>query len=102
MPDGLWRRIEPLLPKPERRRRFPGRNRIPDRQVLCGILSVLHTEIQWEFLPGLTGSCFCLCRLPWPSSACCLSEALGTLGIHCHRMGHLSPTPIESMGLSWV
>jgi transposase len=49
--DGLWQRIEPLLPKPERNPRHPGRKRISDRQVLCGILFVLHTGIQWEFLP---------------------------------------------------
>ncbi|WP_425435370.1 transposase [Micromonospora pattaloongensis] len=43
MPDGLWQRIEPLLPKPERNPWYPGRKRIPDRQVLCAILFVLHT-----------------------------------------------------------
>jgi transposase len=55
VPDGLWQRIEPLLPKLERNRRYPGRRRIPDRQVLCGILFVLHTGIQWEFLPQELG-----------------------------------------------
>ena len=55
MPDGLWQRIEPLLPKPERNPRYPGRKRLPDRQVLCGILFVLHTGIQWEFLPQELG-----------------------------------------------
>jgi transposase len=55
VPDGLWQRIEPLLPKPERNPRHPGRKRIPDRQVLCGILFVLHTGIQWEFLPQELG-----------------------------------------------
>jgi transposase len=28
-----------------------GRTPLPDRQVLCGILYVLHTDIQWEYLP---------------------------------------------------
>lgn len=55
VPDGLWQRIEPLLPKPERDPRHPGRNRLADRQVLCGILFVLHTGIQWEFLPQQLG-----------------------------------------------
>ncbi|GAA2341651.1 hypothetical protein GCM10010170_025260 [Dactylosporangium salmoneum] len=56
VPDGLWQRMEPLLPKPvPRDPRRPGRNRIPDRQVLCGILFVLHTGIQWEFLPQELG-----------------------------------------------
>lgn len=35
----------------ERRFRHPGRKRLPDRRVLCGILYVLHTGIQWEYLP---------------------------------------------------
>jgi transposase len=56
VPDGLWQRMEPLLPKPvPRDPRRPGRKRIPDRQVLSGILFVLHTGIQWEFLPQELG-----------------------------------------------
>jgi transposase len=56
VPDGLWQRIEPLLPKPvPRDPRRPGRKPIPDRQVLSGILFVLHTGIQWEFLPQELG-----------------------------------------------
>ena len=53
--DGLWTRIEPLLPVVERRHRYPGRKRIPDRQVLTGILFVLKTGIQWEHLPQEMG-----------------------------------------------
>ncbi|WP_374938440.1 IS5 family transposase, partial [Streptomyces sp. Ru62] len=53
--DELWERIEPLLPKRERRFRYPGRKPLPDRQVLCGILYVLHTDIQWEYLPKELG-----------------------------------------------
>lgn len=48
-------RIEPLLPKVQRRFRNPGRRRLPDREVLCGILYVLHTGIQWEHLPQELG-----------------------------------------------
>jgi transposase len=55
VPDGLWERIEPLLPKVERRYRHPGRRRLSDRQVLCGILFVLYTAIPWEFLPQELG-----------------------------------------------
>ena len=55
MPDELWQRIEPLLPVRPRRFRSPGRSRLPDRQVQCGILFVLHTGIQWEFLPQELG-----------------------------------------------
>jgi len=42
VPDGLWERIEPLLPKVERRYRYPGRKRLSDRKVLCRILFVLY------------------------------------------------------------
>jgi transposase len=49
--DELWERIEPLLPKVERRFRFPGRKRLPDRLALQGILFVLHTGIAWRHLP---------------------------------------------------
>lgn len=53
--DDLWKRIEPLLPKRERRFKYPGRKPVPDRQVLCGILFVLQTGIQWEHLPQALG-----------------------------------------------
>jgi hypothetical protein len=41
--DARWERIEPLLPKVERRFRLPGRRRVPDRQALQGIWFVLYT-----------------------------------------------------------
>ena len=53
--DELWERIEPLLPKVERRFRYPGRKRLPDRQALQGILFVLHTGISWTHLPPELG-----------------------------------------------
>ncbi len=53
--DGLWERIEPLLPVVERRFRHPGRQRRDDRKALCGILFVLYTGIPWEFLPQELG-----------------------------------------------
>ncbi len=28
--DALWQRVEPLLPKKERRSRYPGRKRLPE------------------------------------------------------------------------
>jgi transposase len=49
--DELWELVAPLLPKVERRFRFPGRKRLPDRQALQGILFVLHTGIAWRHLP---------------------------------------------------
>jgi len=53
--DELWELVEPLLPTRERRFRYPGRKRLPDRQCLCGILFVLHTGIPWQDLPAELG-----------------------------------------------
>ena len=49
--DELWELIRPLLPRKERRPRFPGRKRLSDRAALSGILFVLHTGIAWRHLP---------------------------------------------------
>jgi len=54
--DGPWERIAPLLPVVQRHYRHPGRKRLEDRKVLCGILFLLHTGIRWEFLPQELGS----------------------------------------------
>lgn len=55
MSEELWERVEPLLPKRERRYRYPGRKPVPDREALCGILFVLYNDIQWEHLPQELG-----------------------------------------------
>ncbi|GGW96912.1 hypothetical protein GCM10010341_17880 [Streptomyces noursei] len=52
--DELWALVEPLLPKPGPKL-VEGRPRVPVRQALCGILFVLHTGIQWEYLPQELG-----------------------------------------------
>ncbi|MDG5807610.1 IS5 family transposase [Streptomyces ossamyceticus] len=52
--DELWSLVEPLLPEPGPKL-VEGRPRVPDRQALCGILFVLHTGIQWEYLPQELG-----------------------------------------------
>jgi transposase len=52
--DALWELVEPSLPVKERRFRYPGRRRLPDRQALQGILFVLHTVISWT-LPAELG-----------------------------------------------
>jgi len=64
--NELWSRIEPLLPKVERRFRYPGRKRLPDRQALQGILFVLCTGIAWRHLPpelGFGGGSTCHRRM---------------------------------------
>lgn len=53
--DELWEIVEPLIPKVERRYRYPGRKRIPDRKALTGILYVLKSGIPWEELPQEMG-----------------------------------------------
>jgi transposase len=55
VPDALWERIEPLLPK------YPvsaegGRPRLSLRKVVTGILYVLHTGCQWKAMPREFGS----------------------------------------------
>lgn len=50
--DALWARIEPLLPKPPRKRfRTMGRPRVADRAALTGILFILRTGMPWQMLP---------------------------------------------------
>jgi transposase len=54
--DELWKRIEPLLPKPKaRREKYPGRKPVPDRAALSGIVFVLHTGLRWRDLPAEMG-----------------------------------------------
>ena len=53
--DDLWVRIEPLLPKKRRRKRYTGRRPLEDRLVLSGILFVLRSGIPWEMLPKEMG-----------------------------------------------
>ena len=62
--DSFWERIEPLLLKVDRRFRYPGRKRLPDRQALQGILFVLYTGIAWRHLPlGFGSGSTCYRRL---------------------------------------
>jgi transposase len=53
--DVLWGIVEPLLPKVDRRFRYPGRKRVDDRVALQGILFVLKTGIPWEDFPKERG-----------------------------------------------
>lgn len=57
VPEVLWQKVQPLLPKHKNRHRFGGgRPRVPDRQALDGILFVLRTGSQWNALTE-TGIC---------------------------------------------
>jgi len=54
--ESLWILIEPVLPPPKpRRKKYPGRKPISNRQALTGILFVLRTGIPWEYLPQEMG-----------------------------------------------
>ena len=55
VPETLWREVEPLLPAPERRFRYPGRKRYSERACLEGILTVLRWGIPWKELPQAAG-----------------------------------------------
>ena len=54
--DELWSIVEPLLPKPKRRRkRNAGRRPMDPRKALTGILFVLRSGIPWGMLPQEMG-----------------------------------------------
>ena len=57
IPEWLWKRIEPLLPKHiNRHPEKGGRPRVPDRKAMDGIFFVLRTGCQWNALND-TGIC---------------------------------------------
>lgn len=55
VPESLWQRLEPLLPK-YRVSCEGGRPRLPLRKVVAGILYVLRTGSQWKAMPREFGS----------------------------------------------
>ena len=55
IPEELWQRVEPLLPR-YRRSRKGGRPRLELRRVLDGIFYVLRTGCQWKAAPPEFGS----------------------------------------------
>jgi len=50
--DEQWELIEPLFPKPRRRKDNRGRLWVSNRACLEGILWILQTGAAWRFLPG--------------------------------------------------
>ena len=54
--DDLWALVAPLIPQRRRRRGHRhGREPIPDRAVLTGILYVLRSGVPWQMLPKEMG-----------------------------------------------
>jgi transposase len=54
LPEDLWKRLEPWIPKPKENRhvQYAGRKATEPRRVLAGILFVLRTGIPWRWLPA--------------------------------------------------
>lgn len=54
LPDALWKRLEPLIPRLKENRyvQFAGRKPSEPRRVVAGILFVLRTGIPWRWLPA--------------------------------------------------
>ena len=54
LPDDLWRRMEPLIPRQRRKRRglFAGRKPEDPRKIMAGIIFCLKTGVPWEYLPA--------------------------------------------------
>ena len=106
--DELWGRIGPLLPKVERRFRYPGRKRLPDRQALQGILFVLHTGIAWRHLPlelGFGGGSTCYRRLDewqragvWGACTSCCSRSCERPARSNGREQSLTPATCKPKG----
>ena len=55
IPEALWRRLEPLLPKYQPSPKG-GRPRVNPRHVVDGIFYLLRTGCQWKALPKPFGS----------------------------------------------
>jgi transposase len=92
--DRLWEQVEPLIPKVERRFRYPGRRRVSDRACLEGILYVLRHGIPWRALPrfeGLPSGQTCWRRLDQWEKA----------GVWSRLMLGLQGLLVEAEGVDW-
>jgi transposase len=122
--DQLWKRLEPLVPTPARRYRFPGRRRVDNRAALEGILFMVRAGIRWNDLPtttsGVSGAT-CWRRLKecheagvWQRlhetllaelRSADLLELAHTVVDSSHlraRKGGISPVPARSTGTGWA
>ena len=94
VPERLWAEIEPLIPRVERRFRYPGRKRVDDRACLEGILYVLRHAIPWRALPRLDGL---------PSGPTCWRrlDEWEKAGVWPQLMGRLQQLLAEAEGIDW-
>lgn len=94
VPDRLWREVEPLIPRVERRFRYPGRKRCDDRACLEGILYVLRYGVPWRALPRIEG---------FPSGQTCWRrlDEWERAGVWSLLMLRLRELLVEADGIEW-
>lgn len=88
--DELWAIFEPILPK-HLPTGWGGRPRTPDRAALTGIVFVLRTGTQWEYVPAEFGCSGMTCwnRLREWQRAGVFDQVLEVLLVRLHRAGKL-------------
>src|SRR5918995_6742024 len=57
LPDGLWQRIQPLLPAPPPRPRGGVPRRVPDRNCVAALVFMTRTSTPWSLLPAKELGC---------------------------------------------
>jgi transposase len=57
LPDGLWQRIQPLLPPPPSRARGGVPRTVPDRACMAAIIFMARTSTPWALLPARDLGC---------------------------------------------
>ncbi len=88
--DELWELVEPLLPRKERRSSYPGRKRLSDREVLCGVLFVLHTGRAWTHLPQELGLLRAAGEIEWSRAI-----AVDSSQIQAKGGSETGPSPVD-------
>jgi len=89
----LWARVEPVLPVPQRRFRYPGRLPVEPRRCLEGILFVLFTGLPWEAVPAELGVSGVTCwrrHRDWQQAGV-WQRLLGLLQEDLRRRGQVDP-----------
>jgi transposase len=94
VPDSLWAELEPLIPRPARRFRYPGRKRYDERACLEGILYVLRWGIPWRALPREPGR---------PSGNTCWRrlDEWQRLGVWAQLVERLQARLAEAEAIAW-
>jgi transposase len=57
LPDALWRRIQPLLPRPPSRTQGGAPRTVPDRACMAAIIFMARTSTPWALLPARELGC---------------------------------------------